>query len=261
MFDEDLLKTVLTTARYGRSLDVRAETASTNDDAAQAAYAGAASGHVVIADSQRAGRGSHGRVWASPKGTDLYLSIVDRPMLALAALPPLTLAVGLGVADTLVESLPQASDSISVKWPNDVWIDGKKCAGILVEASSTGDRLQSLVIGIGLNINRTEFPSDIEHPPTSMRLADGREHGREALAASLLGHVERWVDRFVAEGPRAIAQALQGRLALRGKTVSCGDVLGTLSGVADNGALIIVGPHGPQQVVGGRLKEVKPWKA
>src|SRR5689334_18189002 len=91
----------LRTVRYGRSLRVLATTDSTNDDAHEDAARGALDGHVVVADAQRSGRGSHGRTWASPAGTDLYLSIVARPELSLNELPPLTLAVGLAVAEAV----------------------------------------------------------------------------------------------------------------------------------------------------------------
>src|SRR6185503_19101937 len=120
---------------------------------------------------QRRGRGSHGRSWASPSGGDLYLSIVARPQLPLAQLAPLTLAVGLGVADAADAVLGAAARAPArVKWPNDVWLGGKKCAGILVETRS-GSAAPELIVGVGVNVNRVSFPDELAVTATSLRLA------------------------------------------------------------------------------------------
>jgi BirA family biotin operon repressor/biotin-[acetyl-CoA-carboxylase] ligase len=246
-------------------------TDSTNDDARADALAGAPDGHVVIADSQRAGRGSHGRVWTSPAGSDLYLSIVARPQLlfdstapalrggaSIAALPPLTLAVGLGVADAVQALLPERSMCTEVKWPNDVWLLGKKCAGVLVEASTIGSDLGPVVIGIGLNVNRVEWAEELAATATSLRLARGAALDRGAALCALLSTVEAWVDRFVADGGRAIAAALDARLAMRGQRVRCAEHEGTLLGVAPSGAIRIATAHGTRELIAGRLE---PWTA
>ncbi|HEX2678112.1 MAG TPA: biotin--[acetyl-CoA-carboxylase] ligase [Polyangiales bacterium] len=248
----------LRTQRYGRSLDLRHVTDSTNDDARQAALGGAPNGHVVVADAQRHGRGSQGRDWSSPHGEDLYLSIVDRPSVAFAALPPLTLAVGLGVAEA-VDALrgdAGAAAPSRVKWPNDVQIDRKKCAGILIEATASGGgELQSLVIGIGLNVNRTEFPSELSALATSLRLqhAQQRPLDRTAALCTLLDHVERWVDRFAQEGAESVTRALASRLALLGERASCGEVRGIVRGVSPGGALRMETEHGVREIIAGRL--------
>jgi BirA family biotin operon repressor/biotin-[acetyl-CoA-carboxylase] ligase len=221
-------------------------------------------GHVVLADGQRAGRGSHGRSWDSPPGLDLYLSIVARPRLALAALPPLTLAVGLGVAEA-VEGLvaPVAALRAAVKWPNDVWLSGHKCAGILVETSSApaaapaaepeGGR--AVVIGIGLNVNRREWPQELRASATSLRAATSaaQPFDRGRCLAALLQAVEAWVERLVSAGGEAVAAALQDRLALRGERVRCGDTEGVLQGVAPSGAVRIATASGVRELLAGRL--------
>jgi BirA family biotin operon repressor/biotin-[acetyl-CoA-carboxylase] ligase len=252
------LAPLLCTARYGRSLRVLALTDSTNDDAKRDAAGGAADGHVVVADGQRAGRGSHGRSWSSPTGTDLYLSIVARPQRSLAELPPLTLAVGLGVADAVERALGDELLRVEVKWPNDVWIDGKKCAGILVEATSSGGVLGSVVIGIGLNVNRTDWPAELHAGATSLRAQKpgATPLDRAAVLASLLEHVERSVDRFEAGGGEPIVSALEARLALRGQSVRCDGVEGRLLGVAPSGALRIADKEGVREVLAGRLERV-----
>jgi len=249
----------LTTARYGRSLRALASTGSTNDDARADGAAGAASGHLVLADAQTGGRGSNGRSWQSPEGLDLYLSIVDRPPLAMAQLPPLTLAVGLGVASA-VERLLGEGIRCEVKWPNDVLLDGKKCAGILVEATTLGSAVELVVIGIGLNVNRLSFPDALASNATSLRATrpDQAPFDRLAVLATLLAAVEHEVDRFVAAGPAAVAHALAPRLAFVGRQVRCGDVEGILRGVSDGGALRLQTSQGLRELHAGRLTLLDP---
>lgn len=248
---------LLTTSTYGRSLLAVKETGSTNEDAQRAAADGATDGHVIVTDTQTAGRGSRGRSWLSPPGSDLYLSIIDRPTVPLAALPPLTLAVGLGLADTVQAHLAarQVHTVAQVKWPNDIWIGGRKCAGILVEASSAASALQAVVIGIGLNVNRTEFEPELADGATSLRASDpaGAPVDRDAVLAALLGNVEGRVRQFCEQGPAMIAAEIDERLALRDRRVSCGAVRGVLRGVAPSGALRIETDAGLQDVVAGTL--------
>jgi BirA family transcriptional regulator, biotin operon repressor / biotin---[acetyl-CoA-carboxylase] ligase len=239
--------------RYGHTIDRREQTASTNDDARAALSAGAKPGHVVVADSQTAGRGSRGRSWVSPAGTDLYLSIIDSVQVAPAELPPLTLAVGLGVADAVDELLAGAAPAAQVKWPNDVLIAGKKCAGILIEASTGLPGGDALVIGIGLNVNRAAFPSELADSATSLALSAGRELDRSRALHVLLTHVEQRVDAFVAQGAAATVRALMPRLALLGQPARCDEREGVVRGVADSGALLFETAAGVEQVVAGRL--------
>lgn len=246
----------LTTTRLGRSLRILSVSDSTNDDARRDALGGAPDGHVVVADAQRKGRGSHGRDWASPPADDLYLSIVARPPLALPQLPPLTLAVGLGVAGAVESLIGRPGPAVEVKWPNDVRVGGRKCAGILIEASSLGSELGPLVIGIGLNVNRLEWPQELQATATSLRAATGRgeRFDRTQVLAQLLADVESWIDRFVMEGGAAVAAALDAKLAMRGQWVRCGGVEGRLAGVAPSGAVRIETERGVRELVGGRLE-------
>lgn len=246
------VQALLSTARIGRSLQVLAQTDSTNDDATTAAASGCADGHVIVADSQRAGRGSRGRSWVSPAGTDLYVSIVVRLDLPPAQLPPLTLAVGLAVADAVDGALGQPA--ARVKWPNDVWLQDHKCGGILVESSSAAGKAAPLVVGIGLNVNRRSWPAGLDTPPTSLALQAGDDCDRAQVLAAMLNHLEQWLDRFVADGAAPIAQALNLRLALKGKQVQCDSVQGELVGVAASGALQIRTAAGVQEVVSGTLR-------
>lgn len=249
----DRITALLRSRYFGRSLQVVPSTGSTNDDARKAATRGAAHGHTIVADAQQQGRGSHGRSWSSPAGRDLYFSIVARLPLAPHRVPPLTLAVGVGLAEA-VDALLAPEIPSQVKWPNDLWLGEKKCAGILVEACTQGDTLDALVIGVGLNVNRRSWPGELQSEATSLAQHAGRLQDRATVLAAALAHVEATVARFVEHGPAEIIAALQPRLALRDRRVRCGSVTGTLLGVADTGALRIACESGVEDVHAGTLR-------
>lgn len=249
----------LASARYGRSIEYLERTGSTNDDARGAIVRGVPSGHVIVADAQDAGRGSRGRHWESPAGTDLYVSIVDRLPLALPELPPLTLAVGLAVADTADALLADSGTPGSqVKWPNDVLINGKKCAGVLVETSTGSPGGDAVVIGIGLNVNRTTFPPELSAHATSLRACSPQQQSldRTHALALLLTEVEARVDELVRQGASAIARALEPRLSLRGARVRVEGLEGVIRGVAPSGALLLETEYGLRHVIAGRPEPV-----
>jgi BirA family transcriptional regulator, biotin operon repressor / biotin---[acetyl-CoA-carboxylase] ligase len=250
--NRDRLQRLLRTERLGRSLEVRLATESTMDDARRVAES-VPDGHVVLADHQQSGRGAHGRRWESPPGTDLYLSIVLRSALPDAARPLVTLAVGLGVADA-AEHL--SGRRAFVKWPNDVWLAGKKCAGILVETRSEGGKAPAVIVGIGLNVNRRTWPTELQDVATSLALAreDGADVDRARAFATLMVSVEEWLDRLVSQGAASIIPALSQRLALLGKEVLLDDTRGTLLGIADNGALRLATADGITEHLAGTLR-------
>ena len=201
------------------------ECGSTNDEAAKLARAGAAHGTIVIAERQTAGRGREGRVWQSPTG-NVYLSAVLRPPLAPGDVPPLTLAIGIGACDAVREF----GAHVQLKWPNDLYVAGKKLAGVLVEAQSQGAKLESVIVGIGVNL------ATMPELPTATVLGTGID--REQLVARLLAHVEHWIDRYVAGGISAIVPAWRERM-LADLRLRAGDLAGTLVDLDDDGALLL----------------------
>jgi BirA family biotin operon repressor/biotin-[acetyl-CoA-carboxylase] ligase len=249
------IASALTTRRLGRSLELREITDSTNDDARAAARAGAPDGHLVLADAQRNGRGSRGRSWDSPGGSDLYMSAVLRTQLPLAQLAPLTLAVGLGVAEAADAFLPPGKRA-AIKWPNDVWIGRAKLAGILAESTSVGDSNLPLIVGIGLNVNRRTFPEQLDTPPTSLRLARGEPVDRVQVLVEVLGRVEAWLDRFLEGQLEQVVRALDARLCLRGERARCDDLEGVVLGVAASGALRFAVAGSERELVAGTLRPV-----
>src|SRR5690606_523786 len=150
---------------------------STSDVAMALAGAGAPHGTVVIARAQRQGRGRLGRRWYSPPGERLYLSLLLRPALPAAAIPPITLAAGVAVAEAAAE----LGAAPRLKWPNDVLTAGGKLAGVLTETTSRGDRVEAAVVGVGVNVRTAEFPPELRGVATSL----ARELGRPIEVAEV----------------------------------------------------------------------------
>jgi BirA family biotin operon repressor/biotin-[acetyl-CoA-carboxylase] ligase len=233
----DVVAGKLTTAWLGRAWRHEASVASTNDEAAAWARAGAPAGAVVVADEQTRGRGRLGRRWHSPPGASLYLSAVLRPPLPPHRVPPLTLAAGVAVAEALV-----AFDVVpALKWPNDVQLDGKKVAGILTEMSADLDRVHHVVVGIGVNLNVEAFPEELQAIATSLQITRGAPVSRAEFAAMLCARLEHWVDQFVADGAAAVVAAWKQHARFFGKRVSVTAGRDRMEGVAedldDDGAL------------------------
>jgi len=220
-------------------MTVLESTASTMDDASSAARSGAPDGHVIVANQQARGRGAHGRVWVSPPGSDLYLSIVARPEVDPSSTALVTLATGLGVRDAVAGCLP--GQRVEVKWPNDIWIERRKCAGILVESRMLGAKVEAAIIGVGLNVNRTRWPSELRGIATSLKLERGEDAplDRSEVLATLLEHIERWVKRFVRDGAPTLVNALRPRLSLVGERVRWEDGHGVFEGIDERGAALV----------------------
>ena len=231
----------LTTAWLGRAWRHLGSTASTNDDAAAWARAGAPAGAVVVADEQTRGRGRLGRRWHSPPGESLYLSVVLRPPLPPHRVPPLTLAAGVAVAEALVGVLAAAGVAPALKWPNDVLLDGRKVAGILTEMSADLDHVHHLVVGIGVNLNTRAIPDELAAIATSVAAVRGEPVARADFAAALCARLEYWFDRFVADGAPPIVAAWKQHARFFGTRVRATAGREATEGVAedleDDGAL------------------------
>lgn len=206
----------LTTRWLGRAAEWLRSCGSTNDLAGERARAGAPSGLVVAADAQTAGRGRLGRAWHSPPGANLYLSILLRPARPPSDIPPLTLLVG----GALARALAGLGFGPRLKWPNDVELidEGgrrRKVAGILTEMSSAGERALHVIVGVGLNVNGTDFPPEIADRATSLRrAAGGQPLDRAPVLAAFLNALEPMLDEFDRVGPPAAVSAFEAYAAL-----------------------------------------------
>jgi len=204
-------------------------TDSTNARARDLARQGAPHGTIVTASEQSAGRGREGRTWAAPSARSLLLSVLVRGLGRGDELLPL--AVPVAVAEAAEEL---AGARCAIKWPNDVWIDGRKVAGILLEGRP---RERWAVIGIGLNVGTAaaEFPDELRDTATSLAIASGSDPGVEAALASVLSHLERWLQAK----PKEVLAAWRERDALEGRTVRWNGGEGKAAGLDESGALLV----------------------
>jgi BirA family transcriptional regulator, biotin operon repressor / biotin---[acetyl-CoA-carboxylase] ligase len=164
---------------------------STNVLAAQAAAAspeGAAEGEVFLAEEQTAGRGRGNHRWHSERGTGIYCSVLLRPQITPAEALWLSLIAAVAVQDAVREVTRHVAD---IRWPNDLILNEKKFCGILTELSTDATRMRHAIVGIGINVNQHEFPEELAHLATSLRLETGREWSRVELTAALLKSLDR----------------------------------------------------------------------
>ncbi len=223
----------------GRKILRYAQVQSTNDLARDAADNGEPEGLVITAQEQLAGRGRMGRQWIVPRGTSLQFSVLLRPPLAPQHVTRLIPMAGLGIANTLERELNLQP---TLKWPNDVLLDGKKVAGILTESSMQGDALTYVILGIGLNVNYTmrAYP---ELAPFATTLQDVL--GRAVDVSALEAHLFRELDDLyvrVCDG-ETLLDDYRARLAMLGKPIRVMERGEILQGIAEDvdadGALIL----------------------
>ena len=199
-------------------------TDSTNEHARQLAVGGALHGTLVTADEQSAGRGRQGRVWTAPARSAVLMSVVLRE---LDERLPLTAAVA------ICDALPVEA---AIKWPNDVWIEGRKVAGILVEGRPQDGWA---VLGMGVNVAMESFPGELADTATSLRLA-GLSLTPEAVLCDLLVSLDRWLGA----PPLRVLEAWRSRDALKGERVRWSDGEGIADGIDDSGALLVETSNG-----------------
>jgi BirA family biotin operon repressor/biotin-[acetyl-CoA-carboxylase] ligase len=179
------LRGALEGCRIGNEIVVVDETESTNDLAWKAAEAGAQEGFVVFAERQTKGRGQYGRRWESAPYLGLWLSVLLRPAMTLRESPRLTATLAESVSQTIAEETGCAP---TIKPPNDIYIAGRKVAGVLVEGRTASDGSYLAVAGIGINVNQTidDFPAELRETAGSLAMVSGRIVSRSKLAISLI---------------------------------------------------------------------------
>jgi BirA family biotin operon repressor/biotin-[acetyl-CoA-carboxylase] ligase len=195
----DRLQEGLRTKRLGRSVFFSSVVGSTNEWAKELAAYGAAEGTVAVAETQTCGRGRLGREWVSPKG-GLWFSVVLRPELKPVEAVGLVFVSGLAVADVLRELYGLKSET---KWPNDVLVNGRKVCGILTEMNTIGEKVNYVIVGIGVNANfdvEKVFPEELRVIATSLENELGRKVKLEELFKALLEKLENFYELFMKEG-------------------------------------------------------------
>jgi len=215
---------------------------STNLQACRFGDDGESEGLVVIADQQRSGKGRMGRRWESPAGVNLYASILLRPAILPFDAPQLTFLSAVAVCRAI---LTVTGLKATVKWPNDVLLNGKKVAGLLNEMSAETDRVHYVVLGIGVNLNMQEdqFPGDLRYPATSLAIAKEGPVSRLDFARALLREIDAWYQVFLQQGSGPVLDAWVRLCDMNGKAVrvDCNEleIEGIMTGLADDGALLV----------------------
>lgn len=246
-----------------REILVFEKTGSTSDIAAQLGHAGAAEGAVIFAETQTAGRGRLGRAWASAAREGLWFSILLRPALPMAGWTRLTTWAAVAVARGIEDALGGADIPARVKWPNDIWLGGKKVVGILTE-SHAGAGGAFAVAGIGVNVNQQSFPPGLHGRAGSLREFAGRALDRAAVAAAILRRLDEAYARLACDFSNLLAEA-GARSLLRGRRVElrCGNeiIAGVAEGLDENGALQVREAGGALRTVWSGEATVLPWEA
>ena len=244
------LKQALATLPLGglRSFDT---IGSTNDEALAWADAGCQDFSLVIADEQTRGRGRFDRKWITLPGSSLAFSLVVKPsQREVSKLPLFAPLCGLAIWQALKELYDLNAE---IKWPNDVLIDRRKCAGILVEAAWTGLSLNGIVLGIGINISREAVPpaTDQLFQATCIEAAVGHPVDRFALLASVLRSIILWRDKL---GSSEFFDTWQSHLAFLGESVKIvqspkTSIIGVIKGIDSKGRLVLAQPGNIETIV------------
>jgi BirA family biotin operon repressor/biotin-[acetyl-CoA-carboxylase] ligase len=215
-------------------------------EAAALSAAGCPSGTAVVAEEQTAGQGRHGHTWHSEPGAGIYVSVVLRLPLSPDSLPVLTLALGLAAAETIARATNLHPD---LRWPNDIMLDERKTAGILVQLVDS-----VAIAGLGINVNHHAFPPEIAAEATSLRLATGHPQSREDLLAALLPAIDSFARMLVEAGRQPILDQFSRRSSYaRGKRVRVempgGTVVGTTAGLDPSGFLKLRADDGSESLI------------
>jgi len=258
--DPEAIRRRLRTRTVDWDLRLYDEVTSTNDVLRELARAGAPEGTVVLAETQTAAHGRLGKRWFSPPGVNLYVSVLFRPAIPPSAVGAFSFITSLAVVDAIKGLGIEAA----IKWPNDVLVDRKKVAGTLVECATAGDRVEHVILGVGVNLNVTRDAlaaglGEESRAAGALRSAAGREIDRNAFAAAFLGALEAWFRTYRDHGARPILAAWLDRDIVGGRRVEVrGEARpweGRALGVDQQGYLVVRDPRGIRhRVVTGEIR-------
>jgi BirA family biotin operon repressor/biotin-[acetyl-CoA-carboxylase] ligase len=234
---------------------------STNTVAMRLGEEGEPHGAVVLAEEQTAGRGRAGRVWLSEKSAGIHATILLRPPISPIQAPLLTLAAGLAARDAVAEELDVAPD---IRWPNDLLVRGRKFCGILTEMHAEPDRIHYAVVGIGINVNQTRMPAELDGIATSLKMETGRTHSRLELLIRLLRNLDGYYNQLLTEGsPPILRRFAEVSSYFQGKHVKISTAsetfTGTTVGLEPNGILRVDRDDGRgiESVISGDVGEAR----
>lgn len=232
----------LKTEDFGRSIHYEEVVETTQKVAHRLANEGAKEGTIVVAEEQSNGRGRMDRKWVSPKYTGIWLSIILRPNLPPHKAPQLTLIAAVSVVQAIEEVTGLSPE---IKWPNDVLLNGKKITGILTEMQADADRIASIIMGIGINVNQSkeDYPPELQDKATSLAIEKGQKISRAELIQALLLKLETLYKIYIEKGFHPIKLLWESYAVSIGKYITARTLTGTIAGkaigITDEGVLLL----------------------
>ncbi|MBZ5751497.1 MULTISPECIES: biotin--[acetyl-CoA-carboxylase] ligase [Metabacillus] len=232
----------LKTTMMGRHIHFEEIVSSTQKIARNLANEGVEEGTIVVADQQTNGKGRMARVWYSPKGTGIWMSMIIRPNLPVNQTPQLTLLTAVAIVQAIEELTPLKPE---IKWPNDIMLNGKKLVGILTELQAEADQVHSVIIGTGINVNQKidDFPEELQSIATSIFIETGTVWERAQFIQMILLKFEGLYSLFLTQGFKPIkllweSYAISLNKKIIARTLS-GTIVGKAIGIDDDGVLLI----------------------
>lgn len=228
---ENEIQLGLQTKKFGQVIRYLETVDSTQRAAVEFGQQGLPEGTLVIADEQTSGRGRLARSWHSPKHAGIWMSLILRPNVPPQQAPQFTLITAVAVVQAIEEVCGIQAD---IKWPNDILIAGKKITGILTEMQAEADKINFIVIGIGMNVNQKEedFPPELQEIATSLAIQTGKRHSRAALVQTILLKLEKYYELYLEKGFTPIKLLWESYSNSIGKEITARTITGSITGKA-----------------------------
>jgi len=244
---ENELRLGLKTTIFGKTIHYLESTDSTQKVAHRLAQEGCPDGTLVISEEQTNGRGRLARNWHSPKYTGIWMSLVLRPKLPPAKAPQFTLIAAVAVAQAIEDVCDISPD---IKWPNDLLLNGKKITGILTELQADSDKINAIIMGIGMNVNQKQedFPMELQDIATSLAIETKREISRSNLVKRILENLEKYYLIYLENGFAPLKLLWESYAVSLGKDIIARTISGNISGkalgITEDGVLKIQDDNG-----------------
>ncbi|RIW33126.1 biotin--[acetyl-CoA-carboxylase] ligase [Bacillus salacetis] len=228
---EEQIKPGLKTRFIGKAIHYIESVPSTQKIAHTLAQEGAEEGTAVIADEQTEGRGRLLRSWHSPRGTGIWMSIILKPQLPPQRAPQFTLIAAVAVVQAIEEVCGLSPE---IKWPNDILLNGRKVTGILTELQAEADKINSIIIGIGMNVNQKaeDFPKELQSIATSLALEKEEKISRVQLIQKVMEKLEMYYDLYMEKGFTPIKLLWESYAVSIGRHITARTITGSIHGKA-----------------------------
>jgi BirA family biotin operon repressor/biotin-[acetyl-CoA-carboxylase] ligase len=237
----------LKTEFIGRNIYYEETIDSTQKIAQKLALEGKEEGTLVVAEEQIGGRGRLDRNWHSPKYKGIWMSLILKPAIPMMKAPQLTLLTAVAVVQGIQEITNLQAD---IKWPNDLLLNGKKITGILTELQADSDRIHSLIIGIGINVNqqKQDYPEELQKIATSLAIETKKSWNRAAIIQAILIQLEKLYTIYLEKGFYPIkllweSYSISIGTGITANTIT-GSIKGTALGITDDGVLLLQDENG-----------------